>query len=223
MRDVAVRLDDFQGATASMAGVGAQMLAATNARRLALDHDGLQHCAELRNVMPIRPGHDERQWDATPVHQQMTLGSPFFPRSVRLGPTQSCTSGALNMAPSTLCHRQAIPSIWSYSASPAFHMASNTPRRSPTQGIACGLRWHCQSAPWEGPSTGSRCAAYTRLLRTLVGPVWPAVLPLACARTLCRQRAHVLGSAIRRAARNHWSPPRTQLACVLPRLRPTTA
>ena len=31
------------------------------------------------------------------------------------------------MAPPTLSQRQAIPSIWSYSASPAFKIASNTP------------------------------------------------------------------------------------------------
>ena len=31
------------------------------------------------------------------------------------------------MAPSMLCHRHAIPCIWSYSARPAFQIASNTP------------------------------------------------------------------------------------------------
>lgn len=31
------------------------------------------------------------------------------------------------MAPSTLCHRQAMPAICSYSASPAFHRASKNP------------------------------------------------------------------------------------------------
>ena len=79
MRNVAVRLDDLQGATAAIAGIGTQVLVATNARRLALDHDGLQHCVELRDVMLIRPGHDERQRDATAVHQQMTLAPLFFP------------------------------------------------------------------------------------------------------------------------------------------------
>ena len=79
MRDVAVRLDDLQCTPASIAGVGAQVLAATDARRLALDHDGLQHCVELRDVMLVRSGHDERQRDATAVHQQVTLAPLFFP------------------------------------------------------------------------------------------------------------------------------------------------
>ena len=38
MRDVAMRLDDLQCGSASIARVGAQVLAASNARRLALDH-----------------------------------------------------------------------------------------------------------------------------------------------------------------------------------------
>ena len=73
---MAVRLDDLQCTSASIASVGAQVLAATHARRFALDHDGLQHCVELRDVMLIRSGHDERQRDSTAVYQQMTL-APF--------------------------------------------------------------------------------------------------------------------------------------------------
>jgi hypothetical protein len=34
---------------------------------------------ELGDVMPICPGHDQRQRDATPVHQQVSLGAFFSP------------------------------------------------------------------------------------------------------------------------------------------------
>jgi len=44
--------------------------------------------------------------------------SHFFPRSVGFGPTVSNANGALTIDPSMLCHRQAIPSTSSYSASP---------------------------------------------------------------------------------------------------------
>jgi len=44
--------------------------------------------------------------------------SHFFPRSVGFAPTASRAKGALTMAPSMLCHDQAMPSISSYSASP---------------------------------------------------------------------------------------------------------
>lgn len=55
--------------------------------------------------------------------------SPFFPRSVGLRPTDSCANGALFMLPSMLCQSHAIPSISSYSDSPAFQIFSNTPAR----------------------------------------------------------------------------------------------
>ena len=52
--------------------------------------------------------------------------SHFFPRSVGFGPTVSSANGALTIAPSRLCHRQAIPSISSYSASPLRQRRTNT-------------------------------------------------------------------------------------------------
>ena len=79
MRDIAVRLDDFQCAAPRVSGVGAQMLAATDARRLAFDHDARQYRIELSYVMPVRSCHDERQRDSTSVHQQATLAPLFFP------------------------------------------------------------------------------------------------------------------------------------------------
>ena len=55
------------------------MLGAALSRHLALDHDGGQDRLELRDIMPVRPGHDERQGDATAVDQQVTLAPIFFP------------------------------------------------------------------------------------------------------------------------------------------------
>ena len=68
MRDVAIRFDDLQCVTASIAGVGTQTLAAAGARRFTLGHDGLQHLIELGDAMLIGPSHDERQQDDTAVH-----------------------------------------------------------------------------------------------------------------------------------------------------------
>ena len=79
MRNVAVALDDLQRRLATISGVQAQMLGATLSGNLALDHDGGQDRIELRDVMPVRSGHDERQGDATAVDQQMTLAPIFFP------------------------------------------------------------------------------------------------------------------------------------------------
>lgn len=77
MRDVAMQLEELQYTPTSISGIGAQMLTAPLAWCFALDHDGLQHLIELRNVMHIGHGHDERQRDTTTVYQQVPLA--LFP------------------------------------------------------------------------------------------------------------------------------------------------
>ena len=128
-----MRLDDLQGTPAAVARVGTQVLAAPLARCLALDHDGLQHCVELR----ARHAHWPRSRRATTGrHGRPPAGGaccPFFPRSVGLRPTASCASGALNIAPSMLCQRQAMPSIWSYSAKPGLPQGLEHASRLPLQ------------------------------------------------------------------------------------------
>ena len=79
MRNIAMPLNDLQRGLATISGIQAQMLGATLRRHLALDHDGRQDGVELRDIMPVRSGHDERQGDATPVDEQVTLASIFFP------------------------------------------------------------------------------------------------------------------------------------------------
>ena len=115
-------LDGAEVFGAAVARVGAQMVVSPMRRVLALDDDGGEYLVNLFAVMEVGPGHDERQRDATAVHQQVALAA-FFPRSVRLGSTTSCASGAFIIAPSMLCQRQAMPSIWSYSAKPPAHRA----------------------------------------------------------------------------------------------------
>ncbi len=43
------------------------------------DKNAVQSGLYLRDIMSIRPGHDERQWDATTVHQQMAFAPIFSP------------------------------------------------------------------------------------------------------------------------------------------------
>ena len=129
VRDVAVALDGAKVLGSTVARVGAQMFVSPIWRILAPDDDGCEHVVKPHAVMDVGPCHDERQRDATGVHQQVALAS-FFPRSVGLGPTASCASGAFIIAPSMLCQRQAMPCIWSYSAKPAFQRASKNPAAS---------------------------------------------------------------------------------------------
>lgn len=97
----------------------------------------------------------------------------FFPRSVKFGATHSCANGAFPVAPSTLCQRQAMPSISSYSTCPAFHL-SGKGLPSASAGSRRARRWHCR-IPWVAPSTDNRFEAHTRR------PGKPAVRASACA------------------------------------------
>ena len=72
-------LNDLQRGLPAISGIQTQMFGAALGRHLSLDHDGGQDGVELRNIMPVRSGHDERQGDATAVDQQVTLAPIFFP------------------------------------------------------------------------------------------------------------------------------------------------
>lgn len=43
------------------------------------NNDRIQNCGELTDIMSIRPGNDQRQRDAMPVHEDMAFASLFFP------------------------------------------------------------------------------------------------------------------------------------------------
>lgn len=60
MRNVTVAQDHFHCSLASIARVGTQVFVAPLRRRLALDHDGLEHRIDLGDVVLIGPGHDDR-------------------------------------------------------------------------------------------------------------------------------------------------------------------
>ena len=47
--------------------------------------DGIEHCDKLADVMSIGPGNDQRQRDATTVHQKVALASFFSPGLSGLG------------------------------------------------------------------------------------------------------------------------------------------
>ncbi len=79
MGDVAMLRNDLQGGSSCISSVSTQVLVPSDRRTGSLNHDGIKNCRQLRSVMPIGSGHDERQRDATPVHQKVTLAAFFFP------------------------------------------------------------------------------------------------------------------------------------------------
>jgi len=76
--------------------------------------------------MHVCAARDDRQRNPSRVYHQAPL-APFFPRSAGFGPTHFLPRGALPIAPSIDCHCQSMPSISSYSASPACPIRKKNP------------------------------------------------------------------------------------------------
>src|SRR5438045_7588594 len=219
VRDVAVVLDGAKVLLTAVACVGTQMLASSIRRILARDDDGSEHFVQPLAVMDVGPGHDERQRDATAVHQQVALAAFFSP-----DPSGWGRRLAVPVAPSSLRRpRSASARRCPASGRTRPSQPSTELQRSPTlpiRGTACGWRLRCRSAPWAAPSTGSPCAARRRSPRTPVEAALVAAPPLACARRSCPP-ASARGSAVPPAARSHLSPP--TIRYVSPRSRSSAA
>ena len=104
----------------------------TNALAAHLFSKAAQLPNDLKSA-PTRPHHDglpRSRLTTAGFHSRRRAGfawSRFFPLSVGFAPTASNANGALTIAPSILCHDQAIPSISSYSASPLRQRRVKTP------------------------------------------------------------------------------------------------
>ena len=181
MGDVAVVFNGAKVGDTTVARISAQVFASSMRRILALDDDGSENVVQPLAVMHIRPGDDERQGDATTVHQKVALAAFFSPDPSGLGrrllapmvPSSSrrrCSASATRSLPS----RRTLPD-----------QTSTDPRRSqrlPIRETACELRSRFQSAPWAAPSTGSRCAARRQWPRTPVEVALVGAPHRACAR-----------------------------------------
>src|SRR3972149_7825413 len=95
--NVAMFFDDAKRRGTRVAGIGAQVLAASLRQCGTRHHDGIEDCFKLADIMSICSGHDDRERDATTVHQQVTLAPLFSPDPsgsvrripVRTGPSSS--------------------------------------------------------------------------------------------------------------------------------------
>jgi hypothetical protein len=106
----------------------------TNVAAVRLSPKAARSPYDLRST-PVKPRHV-----GVPRSRLTTAGfhcrlpedfawSRFFPLSVGFAPTVSRARGAFTIAPSMLCHDQAMPSISSYSANPLRQRRTNTPCR----------------------------------------------------------------------------------------------
>ena len=157
MRNVAMLLDDFQRGRSGIARVSAQMFVSPDRWAGSFDHDGLKHRLQLGDIMSVGSGHDERQRDATPVHQQMALAPIFFP-----DPSGSALRPLMPRGLSPLHHRcfattmrclpfRRIPPI-------PFAKDGKIPPFVSTPKCIYGWNWHAQIPSSANPSIGSPSA-----------------------------------------------------------------
>jgi len=147
-----------------IAFVGAEMLKLVCCWLWSLNDNAIQYGFQLSYIVPIRPGDDDRQRDATLFHQQMAFASFFSP-----GP-----SGSDQPPPEPKV-------LWSwhyrYSAitriCPPFHYIPPTrlatwpgiPQPFPTGESRHERNWGCHIPLWGGPSIGSRCGEHKQYLQ----------------------------------------------------------
>ena len=139
------------------------------------------------------------------IHQRIACCS-WFPRS---GQVETDHLLRRTSAASMLFHRQTIPSIWSYSAEPAFSASANIPLlRVQGKRLATALALPKRSA--DSAFIGNRCAAYPP-------PRTPAAFsqtPLSGASTPCLDARTLRNQLARRVPKNSSSPPMSRRACV---------
>jgi len=182
-------------------GIGTQVLFGVRTAARAAAHDRIEH--ELRYVMTIGPGHDDRQRDATSVDQQHSLAPIFSPDPWGLARQILAPEGLSPEPRRRFASAKRCPPCRRTRQAPLATRRGRSPR-SPIPGIACGSHWRCRSVLWATPSTGSPCVAHTQLLRTRYVPAWVCAHRRGCVEIsscLCESAAPV--PAARPAARTH--------------------
>jgi len=143
-----------------ISGIGAQI----EEHRTVLfrrKYPGSQYGINLSNIVPIRPGDDDRQRDATLVDQQMAFGAIFFPYpsgSVRRFPwpkelsswSRQCFATPRRFPPSRRTRQ--VPASTTQEKSPLAPMCGN--KRAPN--------WHSQIALLVTLSIGCRFSEHTQ-------------------------------------------------------------
>lgn len=186
-------LDNFKRRCAGVARVCTQVLVSSQRWIGSLDNDGIEHGFQLGDVMPVCSGHDERQRDATSVHQQMAFAPIFFPDRwdwVQRFPVPV----ALSSSP-----RQYFAIARRYlqtRRTRQVRVSTGLQRRqpSPIPGSVRGLRWHCRNAQTGVLSTDSLSVEQTRCPQKPIAGPWACVHHLISASTTVRQPTADIGT-----------------------------
>ena len=205
MRSVAARFDRLSRRFAHVRCVGAEMLRCLSAHHRSFRDHRVERLLKQLHVVPIGAVDDDRQRDATAVHQQAAFGSIFSPDPLGCAPRTP--------APAALCSwphrcfatpRRCRPDR---RTRPAPHAtASQTSRRPPIAGSICGWRLRSRTPVSVRLSIGSRYVTRRRSPRTPCVPATAFCRRRACAGMPCLLREHAQESAVPREPRTRPIP-----------------
>lgn len=202
MRDVAMPINDLPCWFSGVTSVGTQVFVSPLGRLDSLDHDAIKYGLQLRDVMPVGSCHDERQRDATTVHQQMTFAAIFFPDPLGWG--QRLTEPMVLSSWPRRCFASAKRCLRDRRTQQA-PLSTGPQRRqlSPIAGIEHGSRWRCHTARRAVPSIGSLLSTRTRCLQKQAWNLWACVRHRPCGCTSDPSGAGAQESVVLRASKNH--------------------
>ncbi len=168
MSDVSTVLDSPKTGDVTIPGISTEMFVSAKRWIIPLDGDGIEHFFEAFMIIDIGSGHDDRQRDATTVHQEVALASFFSPDPSGWDQRPLEPKGLS----SSIHRRFAIARRSPPSRRTQQGRLSREPRRSlllPIQESVCGRSWRCRIALGAKPSIGTQSAGHKRWPRRLGG------------------------------------------------------
>ena len=182
--------------------LSAQILRRRRIDRRSPNHAFGQGLRDQRHVRGFRAAHDERQRDATPVHQDTALAPIFFPDQWdsaprTLAPAARCSTSHQYSAMS----RRSLTSLHIRSIPPARGAQKNQRPASAKNGDE--WRWRCQTVLWATPSIGCPFARQRRFRQRPVGAVRACGLLQACGHIPASNPVAARESMVRLSAKTH--------------------
>lgn len=187
--------------------VGTKILLHSRAHIGTPDNNAVEKHLQLRNIMPIRPGYDEGQRDATLVYENVTLCSHFFPGPWGLARRTRVPAGLSPLrSPRSATPRQFPPSRRTRPTLLSTKREKNL--RPAISGNKRGQNSDYRNVPLEAPSTGIQSVVRKGCLQRLFSGLVAFFRPRPCACTPSSDLDAAEESAIRRSPKTHQKLPK---------------
>ena len=170
-------------------------------RRSPKDAPG-QCLRQQRNIWRFRPADDDRQRDATPVHDQTPLAPVFFPDPWDSAPRPPAPAAPCSTFRQYVAISKQSPTSRHIRSAP---LARASRKSQPPASAKNGdeWRWNCRTVPWATPSIGCRFARQRRSRQRPVEAVTVSVPLRASGHIPAVDHVAARESAVRLSAKTH--------------------